>query len=319
MEANLRWALVAALAPIAWGTNYFVTKQYLPVDYPLYGAAIRALPAGILLLLLSRKLPHGSWWWKSAILGTLNVGAFFVLIYVAAQLLPTNVAATIMATSPVVMMLLAWLLLSDRPKLLYLLGAVLGIAGVALMLFTASSSVRPLGVLASVAAMLMSSVGYVLAKKWGSGVDILALTSWQLLGGGLILLPVALFIEGAPPQLDSAALLGFGYVTLIATALAYAAWFAGLRHLNAGTVGLVGLLNPVTGVLLGTFIAGEALSVQQGLGLVLVLFGVLLGQPVVAKIFSRRRQKLDPQKLAAPNPAAPNQVARTPSELQSRG
>lgn len=303
MEANLRWALVAALAPIAWGTNYFVTKQYLPVDYPLYGAAIRALPAGILLLLLSRKLPHGSWRWKSAILGTLNVGAFFVLIYVAAQLLPTNVAATIMATSPVVMMLLAWLLLSDRPKLLYLLGAVLGIAGVALMLFTASSSVRPLGVLASVAAMLMSSLGYVLAKKWSAGVDILALTSWQLLGGGLILLPFALFIEGAPPQLDSAALLGFGYVTLIATALAFAAWFAGLRHLNAGTVGLIGLLNPVTGVLLGTFIAGESLSLQQGLGLVLVLFGVLCGQPIVAKIFSRGR----------------NLAVQQPSELQSRG
>ena len=60
-------------------------------------------------------------------------------------------------------------------------------------------------------------------------------------------------------------------------ALAFAAWFAGLRHLPAGTVGLIGLLNPVTGVLLGTAVAGEVLTVQQLCGLVLVLVGVVLG------------------------------------------
>lgn len=284
MEANIRWALVAAIAPIAWGSNYFVTKQLLPADYPLYGAAIRALPAGILLLLMCRQLPQGSWWWKSLVLGTLNVGAFFVLIYLAAQLLPTNIASTIMATSPVVMMLLAWLLLSDRPKLLHLLGAALGIGGVALMLFTAEASVRLWGVLASVAAMLMSSLGYVLAKKWSSGINILALTSWQLLAGGAVLLPFAVVVEGAPPALDGPALWGFGYVTIVATGLAYVAWFSGLRHLSAGTVGLIGLLNPVTGVLLGTLIAGEALDLPQLAGLVLVLLGVLLGQPMAAKL-----------------------------------
>ncbi|WP_327369637.1 DMT family transporter [Streptomyces sp. NBC_01217] len=279
MEATLRWVLITAIAPVAWGTNYFVTHAYLPAGHPLYGAAIRALPAGLLLLAVRRERPRGSWWWKSPVLGALNMGGFFALVYVAAQLLPTSTASTVMATSPLVMMLIAWALLAERPRLLPLAGAAVGLGGVSLMLLSGTASADTRGVLASVAAMLMSSLGYVLAKRWGKDVDVLASTAWQLIAGGLLLLPFAVFVEGAPPALDGPAALGFGYVTVVATALAFGAWFAGLRHLPAATVGLVGLLNPVAGVLLGTVIAGESLTLRQLCGLALVLGGILLGRP----------------------------------------
>ncbi|MGS2642317.1 EamA family transporter [Streptosporangium sp. LJ11] len=294
MEATFRWTLVTATAPIAWGTTYFVTQQFLPPGYPLYGAAVRALPAGLLLLLLSGRLPHGSWWWKSLVLGTLNMSAFFALVYLAAQLLPTSVASTIMAMSPVVMMLLAWSMLSERPRIAHLAGAGVGIAGVCLMLFTGASAVDALGVLASVAAMVMSSFGYVLAKRWTTGAGALSSASWQLIAGGLVLLPFAVALEGPPPALDAPAVLGFAYVTVVATALAFAAWFSGLRHLPAATVGLVGLLNPVTGVLLGTTIAAEALTARQLCGLALVLLGILLGQPAAARLAALLRDRKRP-------------------------
>jgi probable blue pigment (indigoidine) exporter len=95
----------------------------------------------------------------------------------------------------------------------------------------------------------------------GPRCDLLATTAWQLVAGGLVLVP-------------------FAYVVLVATAGAYVAWFSGLRHLDAATVGLVGLLNPVTGVLLGTTLAGDQLTVGQLAGLALVLAGVALGRPV---------------------------------------
>lgn len=120
---------------------------------------------------------------------------------------------------------------------------------------------------------------HVLTKRWSAGADVLASTAWQLTAGGLVLLPVAALAEGPPPALSRAALVAFGYVSLIATAPAFVAWFTGLRHLPAGTVGLTGLLNPVTGVLLGTAVAGEVLTVQQVSGPVLVLTGVVLGRP----------------------------------------
>ena len=286
MEANSRppsrWALVTAIAPVAWGANYFVTRQFLPAGLPLYGAAIRALPAGLLLLALCRTRPRGSWWWRSLVLGTLNVGAFFVLIYLTAQLLPTNVASTLMATSPLAMMLLAWALLAERPGAAHLAGAGIGIMGVCLMLFTGAASVDLLGVLASAGAMMMSAVGYVLARRWSGEADVLASTSWQLIAGGVVLLPFAVVVEGVPPAMGGMAILAFGYVTIIATAVAFTAWFTGLRRLPAATVGLIGLLNPVTGVLLGTAIGGEELTARQLCGLVLVFGGIILGQRVRA-------------------------------------
>jgi probable blue pigment (indigoidine) exporter len=280
----LRWSLVTAIAPVAWGSAYLVTHRFLPADYPLYGAVIRALPAGLLLLAACRRLPRRSWWWRSVVLGTLNMGAFFALVYLAAQKLPTSVAATIMATAPVAMMLVAWAVLAERPRLAALLGAGVGIAGVCLMVLTRSATVDAVGVLASVGAMTMSSFGYVLAKRWGGQVDLLASTSWQLIAGAVMLVPLAVAVEGAPPALPVPAVTAFGYLTVVATALAFAAWFAGLRHLSAGTVGLIGLLNPVTGVLLGTTLAAETLTAQQSAGLVLVLAGILIGHPAARSL-----------------------------------
>ncbi|WP_285777753.1 EamA family transporter [Microtetraspora sp. NBRC 13810] len=277
MEAKWRWVLITAIAPVAWGANYYVTARYLPADHPLFGAAVRALPAGCLLLALCRTLPRGAWWWRSAVLGLLNTSAFFVLVYMASQLLASSVAATIMALSPPAMMLAAWALLAERPRPAHVAGALTGLAGVCLMVLAGSDTASVPGVLASVGAMLASSLGYVLAKRWGGGTAVLASTAWQLVAGGLLLLPAAVVVEG-PPALGVPALLAFGYVTLVATALAFAAWFTGLRHLPAGTVGLVGLLNPVTGVLLGTQLAGESLTARQACGIALVLAGILLGQ-----------------------------------------
>ncbi|MFK3732387.1 DMT family transporter [Streptomyces sp. NPDC088090] len=289
MEANIRWTALTALAPVAWGTNYFVTHEFLPTGHPLYGAAWRALPAGLVLMALCRRLPRGAWWWRSAVLGLLNVSVFFVLVYVASQTLPTSLASTVMAVSPLVMMLLAWPLVSERPRAAHLAGAGIGLAGVCLMLLTGTEGVNVRGVLASAAAMLVSAFGHVLTKRWstdadvGTGTDVVASTAWQLTAGGLLLLPAAAVVEGPPPALSPPALLAFAYVSLVATALAFTVWFAGLRHLPAGTVGLIGLLNPVTGVLLGTVVAAEVLTAQQLGGLALVLTGVVLGRPVRAK------------------------------------
>ncbi len=269
--------LVTAAAPVAWGSTYYVTRQFLPPDDPLWGAALRALPAGLLLLLVARRLPRGSWWWRSLVLGTLNVGAFFVLVYLASTALPSSVAATVMATSALALLLLAWPLLGQRPARRGLLGAGVGLLGVVLLV-GAGGGVDPWGIAASAAAMLMSSTGYVLTARWASAEPLVAVTAWQLAAGGLLLVPVALLVDGGPPPLDAPALAGFAYVTLVATAVAFVAWFAGLRHLPAGSVGLVGLLNPVTGVLLGTLLAGERFGLQQALGTALVLGGVVLGQ-----------------------------------------
>ena len=100
--------------------------------------------------------------------------------------------------------------------------------------------------------------------------------------------------------LDARTLPAFAYLTLVATALAFTAWFAGMRHLTAGTVGIIGLLNPVTGVLLGTVVAGELLSGQQVFGIVLVLASVLAGQSSTRLRPARRTPVLLSERKAEP-------------------
>ena len=272
MEA--KWLAITAVAPVAWGANYVVTRQLLPMDVPVWGSALRALPAGLVLLAVARSLPQGVWWWRSAVLGTLNVGAFFLLVYVAAQLLPSSIAASVMALAPLTMAGFAWLLVAERMTSQALAGAVAGIIGV-LLLVGGAGSIDPVGVAASAAALMLSSAGAVLGKRWNDGTPLVALTAWQLVFGGAILGAVALVVEGAPPALDAKETAGFAFTTLVATALAYLCWFAGLARLQAGTVGVVGLLNPVTGVLLGALVAHETFTLEQVAGIVLVLAGIL--------------------------------------------
>lgn len=289
METNWRVLATTALAPIAWGSGYYVTETYLPPDRPLFGALVRALPVGLLLLAFRPRLPTGDWWWRAAVLGVLNIGAFFVLIFVAAYHLPGGLAATLTATSPIAIMLLAWLLIRERPHPASLAGAAVGAAGVALLVLRAGFSVDPVGVAASLAAVAMSSLGFVLVKRWSAPVDLLTLTAWQLVAGGLALLPVALIVEGAPPPIDAPAVGGFLFLGLVGTLLAYVVWFRGLRELPAAAVSLVGLLNPVAGTLVGITLAGEAFGATQAGGLLLVLLGVLAGQPAAVALLRRRR------------------------------
>lgn len=301
MEGIWRWRAITILAPIIWGSTYFVTRQWLPADQPLWGAAIRALPAGLILLVIARALPRGQWWWRSIVLGSLNAGLFFALIYVAAQLLPTSIASVVMAASPLAMMALSAALLNQSMTAKSVLGGVLGLAGVVVMLAGDSSAINPIGVLIALIAMLMSSVGFVLTSRWGDEVPVLAATSWQLVGGGLVVLVLAVLLEGPPPQLSSGALLGFAYLTVVATAVAYLAWFFGLRHLGPTDVGLLGLMNPVTGVLLGTLVAGEHLELRQLGGMVVLLVGVVVGQRAGSASTQRHRiEPIDPD----PRPVA---------------
>lgn len=294
MEAKWRIVAVTAVAPVAWGATYVVTRHLLPADAPLWGAALRALPAGLLLWALARRRPRGAWWWKAPVLGMLNFGAFFVLVYVAAQLLPSSIAASIMALAPLALAGLAWPLLAQRPTARWAVGAALGLAGVALVVGLGTGAVPLAGVVASAVALLASSLGAILTTRWKDDTPLLATTSWQLTAGGLALVAVALTVEGAPPTVDATGLAAYVGIAVIATALAFVCWFTGLRHLPAGTVGLIGLLNPVAGVLLGVAVGGESLAPPQVFGIVLVLVAIAVSSRARGRNLPPQGERSDP-------------------------
>lgn len=275
---GLGTVLLTAVAPVAWGSTYIVTENYLPPDRPLFAALVRALPVGLVLLALRRQLPPKGWRLKAVVLGLCNIGFFFPLIFLAAYHLPGGLAATLQATSPLAVMAIAWPLIGERPPLVRVGAAVIGILGVALLVLRNPGHIDTLGLVGAFGSVLVSAVGFVLIKRWPAPTDLLTLVSWQLVVGGLALLPVALLVEGAPPALDAQAVAGFAWIAIAGTGLAYFCWFRGLSRMPAGSAALVGLVNPVVGTVLGIVFAGEVFGWAQALGMALVLGGVLAGQ-----------------------------------------
>ena len=280
LRSRVGLLLLVAVAPAAWGTTYIVTEKFLPPDRPLFAAVVRALPVGLALLSWRRQLPRGDWWWKAAVLGLFNIALFFPLIFVAAYYLPGGLAATVQASSPLAVMALAWLVIGERAAPARIGAALIGLAGVTLLVLKSPDGVTTLGLAGATGSVLVSALGFVLVKRWSPPVDMITLVSWQLVVGGLVLLPVALVVEGAPPAVDLPAVLGYAWIAIIGTGLAYVCWFTGLRALPAGAVSLVGLVNPVVGTALGVAFAHEAFGTVQAIGVLLVLGGVALGQRV---------------------------------------
>ncbi|WP_067480024.1 EamA family transporter [Actinomadura hibisca] len=271
---------LAAVAPITWGTTYLVTTEFLPPDRPLLSGVLRTLPAGLAVLLLTRTLPRGRWWWRSAVLGLLNIGAFNVLLFVAAYRLPGGVAATLTSMQPLLVAGMALLLLKERPTAWRLGWGVAGVAGVALMVLRGEAAFDLLGVLAGIAAALSMATGVVLTKRWGAthGAGLLSFTGWQLTAGGLLIVPLALIVEGTPPALDAAAVGGYLWLGVVGTLVAYVLWFQGVGRLPVAAVSFLVLLSPVVATALGWLVLGQPLTALQTAGFVLAMVSILGAQ-----------------------------------------
>ncbi|MGD9700907.1 MAG: EamA family transporter [Acidimicrobiia bacterium] len=274
---------ITALAPAAWGLTYLVTTELLPADRPLLAGALRALPAGLVLAAFTRRRPIGSWWVKASVLGILNIGAFFALLFAAAYRLPGGVAATLGAVQPLVAAGLAAALLRERLRITVALAGVLGVVGVGLLVLRANARLDAVGVLAGLAGAASMATGVVLTKRWGRPVPLAAFTSWQLVAGGLVLAPVALIVEGAPPHLSVSNLVGFGWLATGGTAAAYLLWFRGIARLPVGQVSLLGLASPVVATASGWIVLHQALAAPQLIGGALVLLALWIGQRPAAR------------------------------------
>lgn len=272
--------LLTAIVPVVWGTTYIVTTQMLPPGHPLFASLMRALPAGLFAVALTRSVPTGAWWWKSGVLGALNIGAFFPLLFVAAYRLPGGVAATLGAAQPLVVAILVVLILREPFSRWRLGWGIVGMIGVAMVVLRSTAALDTVGVAAGLLSAVSMGLGVTLTKKWGrpAGVPAMGLAGWQLTAGGLVLLPLTLFVEGIPAHIDSIALAGYAWLGLIGGLLAYTVWFSGIARLPVASVAVLGLLSPLVAAALGALLLGQLLGVVQMVGFALALAAIAAGQ-----------------------------------------
>ncbi|GAX38315.1 EamA family transporter [Nodularia sp. NIES-3585] len=278
--ANVRLSdvLLTALAPMTWGTTYVVATEFLPPNHPLLVASLRSLPIGILLTAWLRQLPQGIWWWRILLLGSLNIGIFQGLLFIAAYRLPGGVAATAGAIQPLLVVLFSWLILQEKPSKLSIVAAIAGFVGVGVLVLGPSARLDSVGIFAAIAGAAVMGLGTVLVKLWKRPVSLLVFTAWQLVVGGIVLLPIALVIEGPITYVSTTNLLAFVYLGLVGTGVAYALWFRGIDQLKASAVSYLGLISPVVATIIGFLLLDQAFTPIQLIGIAIVLMSVFIGQ-----------------------------------------
>lgn len=276
---RLMVVLMAALPPAIWGSTYLVTTEMLPADRPLTAAVLRLLPVGLLIVLLTRHRPAPGQWWKLLILSALCMSGLHAFLFVSAYRLPGGLAALLVCAQPLIVLVLGFALFGQRTPMRVCLAATIGFAGVALVLL--SPSLLRWDVLGAVAALLAATsmgLGTLLIKRWGMQMPVLAFTGWQLLLGGLLLVPLALYMEAPLPALEPLNVAGYAYLAIVGTLIPYLLWFRALRELEPVLISIFLLLSPLSALLLGYLFLDQTLTGWQALGALAVFAGILLSQ-----------------------------------------
>lgn len=270
--------LAAVIAPLLWGTTWIAISEYMPPGHPLLAAALRALPAGLILLAIARRLPSGIWWWRAAVLGTLNFGIFFALLTVAAYRVPGGIGATMGALQPLMVVAISVPLLGLLPSVRQVVAGVVGIAGVALLVLGPEAALDPIGIASAIGAVASMAVALVLMKRWADpSVSALTTTAWQLVAGGLLLVPASLAFEGAPPAPTLDTVIAVAWVGLLGTGIANYLWFVGFEQITATQASFLTLIGPIVATGIGWIVLGQALTPVQMAGALIALGSVAAG------------------------------------------
>lgn len=263
--------LLAMIPAFFWGTTYAVTQLTLQEWPPLLLGALRALPAGLLLLAVKPTLPKKGEWQIIFTLGLINIATFFGLIFVMALTLPSAISGVGMISVPVFAMIFHWVVKKQRPHLIQALSGI-GLITLAWILFNPSQiALNPIGLGAMFAAIMCIVIGSSITKSLGNRMHWWKVLTWQLILGGTILSVasgVHAFIDPQPyvnavTHFDTRNAMGLLWVIGLNTALGYGMYVWLLQRMSVVDFTFGGIANPVAGIVTGMVLMGESFTAVQ--------------------------------------------------------
>jgi drug/metabolite transporter (DMT)-like permease len=282
-----RLMIIAAFAAVyfIWGSTYLVNYWAIAAIPPFLMSGSRFLVAGMLLYawgLLRREPPATlRQWGNSFLIGTLFLTIGTGAVVWAMQWIDTGLAALIVASDPLLIMLLLWLLLGKRPRWQGIVGAFIGMVGTAVLVgqpqLTQSAETR-WGLLAIAVAL----VAWGLASIYISRIDLpasrLRRSAMQMLGGGVGLLLFSAAI-GEPAtfhwsDLTTKSVLSWVYLVLFGSLVAFSSFNFLLSKVSPEKVATSTYVNPIVALLLGWGLNGEQVTGQSLLAGAILLTGV---------------------------------------------
>jgi drug/metabolite transporter (DMT)-like permease len=294
MEATTHrrtWKTLLAFATIylVWGSTFLAIRVGVREVPPFLLAALRFLIAGLVLygwmIAQGERSPSRRQWMSALLLAVLIFVLDYGLLFWAEQRVPSGIAAVMMATIPVFMALSEIILLrTQRFTLRLALALLIGIGGVAVLmshsLNLGGAPIDGSGAVALIVASISWSVSSALTRKLPLPSSKVMSSGVQMLAGGMLLALAAAalgeFRNFHPWTVSRGAWLSLVYLIVAGSIIAFTAYVWLIHYESPTRVGTYAYVNPVVAVLIGYFLAGEALGLRTILGTLFVLISVVL-------------------------------------------
>ncbi len=296
-----RWRVITAfgLVYVFWGSTYLgieLAVEYVP---PYLMTGVRFLIAGVLMLLYC-------WWTKRGIgvtgaqllklgvIGCLLLSVSNVLLAWAEQVVPTGLAALIVAVTPLWFLVIdSFIFRGDRPNVKGYFGLALGIAGIAILLWPKLMASTALGRKQFFAASMLIfasfswSMGSALSKRWQKGIDPFSASGWQMAIAGTVNLIVATcFGEFAHARWTLQAMGAIAYLIVFGSWVGFSAYIWLLQHVSMSKVATYAYVNPVVAVFLGWIALHERVDgyILAGTAIVVISVAIVTQSKVTPRV-----------------------------------
>src|SRR5258708_3882937 len=283
---NLLPYLALAAVCILWGTTYLALRVGVTQFPPFLFSMLRFLMAGtiliIIMLILGKKIPSGKVLKDQAVGGLLMCTLGVSIVGWAEVNVSSGVAAIICSMMPI------WTITinlfankEERPTPLIIFGLLVGLSGILLIFsehlieFYKPEYIN--SIIAIFLANLCWAIGTVWMKKRNGGSDPFMNAGWQMLFGGLFLIPLSLlFDDYSTVKWTSEIVFSLFYLMLIGSVAAYACYFYAVKKLPMTLVSLYAYINPIIAVILGWIVLDEKLNARILAAIVITLLGIYL-------------------------------------------
>jgi drug/metabolite transporter (DMT)-like permease len=282
---SIRLALAFAAIYLVWGSTYLAIRYAVETIPPLVAAGIRHTIAGGVLLAWACARgyrPRREHWLAGIVLGALFFFVGHGTLHWAEQHVASGLAALLIATEPMFILVLAWLSGQQRISRISALGLAFGVVGVAILTGAEVSAKNAslIGLLAVLLGSLSWSAGVVISPKLNLPIDALARTAVPLVCGAVMLLATA-GITGEFRGLHWSAIslksiFGLGYLIVFGSIVAFTAYTWLLQRVPPAVVATHTYANPVVAVLLGWLLASEPLTARVAIASVAILGAIML-------------------------------------------
>ncbi|MCB9454303.1 MAG: EamA family transporter [Anaerolineaceae bacterium] len=285
------WRIIAGFAAIylIWGSTYLGIRFAIETIPPFMMAGFRFVIAGAILYALSRRsgatTPTRIHWRGALVQGGLMFLIANGAIVQAEQVVPSGVAALMIATVPLWVALLGWVFFREgRPDLRLTLGLVIGLVGMGLLVipgdFLSGEHIDPAGALLLLGSALAWSSGTLFSRRLPAPSTPLMGAALNMLTGGALLVVLSTitgeFAAFNPAAISARSLLAILYLIVFGSVVAFGSYMYLLSVVLPSRVTTYAYVNPVIAVFLGWLLGEESLTARTIVGTVVIVTAVVL-------------------------------------------